>query len=90
MSESVDETGVPLVTDDPSIVQQQPGQGCPPPLTWSNVLTQFQEACEAFEATQDGVTVTGRSIGSGKPLYFLNGLSATSDLFCLVCCSTIR
>jgi pimeloyl-ACP methyl ester carboxylesterase len=84
MAESVEEAGVPLVTDDPSIVQQQPGQGCPPPLTWADVLTQFQAASEPFETSRDGVTVTGRVIGTGKPVYFLNGISATTDLFCLV------
>lgn len=57
---------------------------CPPPLAWQDVLSEFRNQSEAFQFTgSDGLTVSGRVLGEGPPLYILNGLAATSEIFCL-------
>jgi pimeloyl-[acyl-carrier protein] methyl ester esterase len=56
---------------------------CPPPLAWTDVLQAFREQSEPFEASTDELRFNGRSMGEGPPLYFLNGLSQTCELFCL-------
>ncbi len=57
--------------------------GCPPPLVWSEVLNNFRENSETFEAGSGQLKVTGAIFGQGEPLYFLNGWSGDADLFCL-------
>ena len=53
-------------------------------MAWQGVLKGFREQAESFQfTTPDGLEVSGRVLGEGPPLYILNGLSATSELFCL-------
>jgi len=59
------------------------GEGCPTPLAWKQVRNQFLEQSEEFSFTENGLTIGGRVLGEGTPLYFLNGISATPTLFCL-------
>lgn len=69
--------------NDPSLAPAQPGEGCPPPLAWADVVREVRERCSTIEATVDGNPVRAFSLGDGPPLYVLNGLSATPDLFAL-------
>lgn len=59
------------------------GEGCPTPLAWKQVRTEFLKQSEEFNFSEDGLSIGGRVFGEGTPLYFLNGISATSTLFCL-------
>lgn len=59
------------------------GEGCPTPLAWKQVQTEFLKQSEEFSFVESGLTIKGRVIGDGTPLYFLNGISASSTLFCL-------
>lgn len=59
------------------------GQPCPTPQVWHQVLASFREQADAWTVTRDGRTVRGRSIGAGPPIYFLNGLGGTHELFVL-------
>jgi pimeloyl-ACP methyl ester carboxylesterase len=59
------------------------GEGCPTPLAWKQVRTEFLDQCEEFTFSEDGLSIGGRVFGEGTPLYFLNGISATSTIFCL-------
>ena len=53
-------------------------------MAWQGVLKGFREQAESFQfKTSDSLDVSGRVLGEGPPLYILNGLSATSELFCL-------
>ncbi|NQV25402.1 MAG: alpha/beta hydrolase [Rhodopirellula sp.] len=59
------------------------GEGCPTPLAWKQVRTEFLTQSEEFSFSESGLTLSGRILGEGTPLYFLNGISASSTLFCL-------
>lgn len=59
------------------------GEGCPTPLAWKQVRNEFLAQSEEFSFSENGLSVTGRVLGEGSPLYFLNGISASSTLFCL-------
>lgn len=59
------------------------GEGCPTPLAWKQVRNEFLSQSEEFSFYENGLTVSGRVLGEGTPLYFLNGISASSTLFCL-------
>jgi pimeloyl-ACP methyl ester carboxylesterase len=59
------------------------GEGCPTPLAWKQVQTEFLKQSEEFSFVESGLTIKGRVIGEGTPLYFLNGISASPTLFCL-------
>lgn len=56
---------------------------CPPPLAWSDVLREFQQGSSVWEAESGRLRIQGRVWGSGRPLYFLNGISGSFDLHCL-------
>ena len=56
---------------------------CPPPLAWSGVLREFHETSELVEVPFGKSKVTARVWGRGRPVYILNGVSGTADLFCL-------
>jgi len=59
--------------------------GCPPPLAWQDVLTEFRQQSQRFEFTDNaGRSLCGYSLGEGPPLYILNGLSATPEIHCLM------
>lgn len=59
------------------------GERCPTPLAWKQVRTEFLAQSDPFEFRKSDLTIRGRVFGEGTPLYFLNGISATSTLFCL-------
>lgn len=59
------------------------GEGCPTPLAWKQVRTEFLNQSEEFSFIESGLTIGGRVLGEGTPLYFLNGISASPALFCL-------
>jgi pimeloyl-ACP methyl ester carboxylesterase len=59
-------------------------EGCPSPLGWAQVLEAFQSQSMSSSVRVGGEAVDVRTLGSGRPLYFLNGLTGTSDLFCLL------
>jgi len=59
-------------------------EGCPPPLGWAQVLDEFRAQSEPWTVSIAGTSVRGRTLGRGRPLYFLNGFAGTSDLFCLM------
>jgi pimeloyl-ACP methyl ester carboxylesterase len=58
--------------------------GCPAPLGWAQVLEAFHGQSTAWSVEVDGQSFSGRTLGTGRPIYFLNGLVGTSDLFCLM------
>jgi len=56
---------------------------CPPPLAWSDVLREFQCGSSVWETESGRLRIQGRVWGTGRPLYFLNGISGSFDLHCL-------
>lgn len=58
-------------------------QPCPTPQVWHQVLASFREQAESWSINRNGRTITGRTIGSGPPIYFLNGIGGTHELFVL-------
>ncbi len=58
--------------------------GCPNPLGWAQVLDAFRTQSASWSIRVGDDSVSGRTLGQGHPLYFLNGLAGTSDLFCLI------
>jgi 2-succinyl-6-hydroxy-2,4-cyclohexadiene-1-carboxylate synthase len=58
--------------------------GCPNPLGWAQVLEAFHAQSTSWSIRVGDDSVSGRTLGNGRPLYFLNGLTGTSDLFCLL------
>ncbi len=71
----------PTATDPTAITT---AEGCPNPMGWVQVLDAFHAQSTAWSVPVDGVTISGRTIGTGRPIYFLNGLTGNSDLFCLL------
>jgi pimeloyl-ACP methyl ester carboxylesterase len=62
-----------------------PGEGgCPPPLEWQEVLRQFHRQAEAWYLDRKNYRISGRTIGSGPPLFLLNGFSGTHELHALL------
>jgi 2-succinyl-6-hydroxy-2,4-cyclohexadiene-1-carboxylate synthase len=59
-------------------------EGCPNPMGWVQVLDAFHAQSTAWSVRVDGGSISGRTIGTGRPIYFLNGLTGNSDLFCLL------
>ena len=86
-SAAVPETPVchdPQPVEPSSAAEPEAPPSCPPPLAWHDVLGEFRSQSQPFEFTgSTGQTVRGQVLGEGPPLYILNGLSATSELFCL-------
>jgi 2-succinyl-6-hydroxy-2,4-cyclohexadiene-1-carboxylate synthase len=59
-------------------------EGCPNPMGWVQVLDAFHSQSTAWSVRFNGVSISGRTLGTGRPIYFLNGLTGNSDLFCLL------
>jgi len=57
---------------------------CPPPLAWQEVLRDFHRTADAWYLDRENYRIVGRTLGSGPPLYFLNGFSGTSELYALL------
>jgi len=60
------------------------GGGCPPPLEWQDVLREFHRQADAWYLDRKGFRISGRTFGSGRPLYLLNGFSGTHELYALL------
>jgi pimeloyl-ACP methyl ester carboxylesterase len=71
-----------LPVSDPTAVTTP--DGCPNPLGWAQVLDAFRSQSTAWSTRVGEESISGRTLGSGRPLYFLNGLAGNSDLFCLL------
>lgn len=57
---------------------------CPTPLSTAEVFESFEREAEAWEIAGPVGAIRGHTLGQGPPLYFLNGLEGTRDLFCLL------
>ena len=62
---------------------------CPSPLSVAQVVDAFQSESEAWEIDRGAYNLAGRTWGSGPPLYFLNGLLGTHEMFA-PCASLLR
>jgi len=62
----------------------QESSQCPAPLGWKSVVKNVREQSEPFEVLREGHSIPGRRIGQGSPLYFLNGMGGSHELFSLV------
>src|SRR5262249_44656505 len=61
-----------------------PDGGCPPPLEWQEVLREFHRQADAWYLDRKDSRISGRTLGSGRPLYLLNGFSGTHELYALL------
>lgn len=62
---------------------EEPREPCPAPLAWQDVLRAFRAESRSWRLERDGWRLDGRSWGEGPPVYFLNGLGGTHELFAL-------
>ncbi|MEX0717675.1 MAG: alpha/beta hydrolase [Planctomycetaceae bacterium] len=67
-----------------SAVADEPREPCPTPLDWREVLAEFRAAGDPWEIDFDGSAISGRTIGAGPPLYFLNGLVGSHETYALL------
>jgi pimeloyl-ACP methyl ester carboxylesterase len=58
-------------------------EACPTPLGWRAVLKSVDRDGEHWQTERDGRQLQGISIGTGSPLYFLNGMGGTYEMFAL-------
>lgn len=75
---------VPAPVSNPSPGLEGVPPGCPPPLNWSDVVQEFVREGDAWYLDRPGYRLQGRSWGEGPPLYFLNGISGTLELYSLL------
>jgi pimeloyl-ACP methyl ester carboxylesterase len=69
----------------PAPVAAPPTEGdCPPPLEWQDVLREFHRQADAWYLDRKDFRISGRTMGSGRPLYLLNGFSGTHELYALL------
>ena len=59
-------------------------EGCPTPLGWAQVLDSFRSESTSWTLQHDGAVIEGRTLGRGRPVYFLNAIAGDSELFCLL------
>jgi len=57
---------------------------CPPPLAWEEVVGEFHRQSEAWYLDRQAYRLSGRILGSGPTLYFLNGFTGTHELYALL------
>lgn len=69
--------------DDHRAADASEASSCPKPLSWRGVLKRFREDAGRFVVDRGGYRLHCRSWGTGPPLYFLNGMGGTSELFAL-------
>lgn len=60
------------------------GSACPPPLAWQEVLREFQQQADSWYLDRPHYRISGRTLGSGPPLYLLNGFAGTHELYALL------
>ena len=58
--------------------------GCPSPLSWREVLETFRAQSSPWEFTHDQLLYRGYIWGTGPPLYFLNCLGGSHELYALL------
>ncbi len=66
----------------PEVASPEPSS-CPPPLGWKSVLNQVRDESRGWEIDGRCGRVCGRTLGDGPPLYLLNGVGGTWELFAL-------
>ena len=71
---------VPADVSDPAAAEREP---CPTPLEWQEVLRAFLTDADHWYLGSGKDRITGRTWGAGPPLYFLNGVGGTHELFSL-------
>jgi lipase len=81
---SADSAGPRLETALPASLPAPTSEGCPTPLGWAEVLESFRTEGVAWSIDGDGGMLHGRTLGRGRPLYFLNGITGNCELFCLL------
>jgi pimeloyl-ACP methyl ester carboxylesterase len=72
----------PAVT--PETEPENSASSCPPPLEWQEVLREFHKQADAWYLDRPKYRISGRSLGAGPPLYFLNGFTGSHELFALL------
>ena len=76
-----------VVDDHCTLVEECAGpaaplpEGCPAPLSLMDVLEAFRTGSDFWELRHDGREVRGRTWGDGTPLYFLNGIAGSLELY---------
>ena len=75
-----EETRDGTVATNPS---ESDADACPTPLGWRQVVHAIQTDAITWELKRNGYVLRGKTFGEGPPLYFLNGLGGTCDLFAL-------
>lgn len=60
------------------------GEACPPPLVWQEVLQAYHADSQPWELDRGSRRLTGRTWGSGPPLYLLNGFAGTAEMYALL------
>lgn len=60
------------------------GEPCPSPLSWQQVLQAFRTESEPWTLDRGRYTLHGRTWGQGPPLYLLNGLGGSCELYALL------
>lgn len=69
---------------DPAASESPPAaSACPPPLAWVDVLANFHKQAHAWYLDRPNYRLSGRTLGSGPPLYLLNGFAGTHELYSL-------
>ena len=69
-----------------SVLGQSPAQetpGCPSPVPWREIVQAFRAESRPWRLDRGRYELEGWTWGTGPPVYFLHGLSATSELFAL-------
>jgi pimeloyl-ACP methyl ester carboxylesterase len=64
--------------------QSEAREPCPTPLAWQHVVRSVREESQSWELDRGDYVLRGRTFGTGKPLYFLNGLGGTHELYALI------
>jgi len=67
----------------PSVDAPPVGEPCPTPLVWQEVLAAYRTQSTAWELKNRSHRLVGRSWGTGRPLYLLNGFAATAEMSAL-------
>jgi pimeloyl-ACP methyl ester carboxylesterase len=68
----------------PHSVPDSAAEVCPPPLNWFDVVQDFHARADAWYLDRPGYRINGKTWGQGPPLYFLNGMGGTLDLYALL------
>lgn len=75
---------VPAASQEESLPADEEREPCPTPLEWHEILQSFVREAEHWYLDVEGSRILGRTWGSGPPLYFLNGLAGTHELYSLM------